>query len=164
MAGNDKQTQTTSAMAVVLRDVRLAIGDMFGGKLDAKQEVLVGVLFGLLGTLARADGVVSTEEAHYTNGLMDELELTAKARKLATEAFDRGCRRQIDLDAEILRLLGSFRRGSTEIDRIYESLLRMAAVDGTIRRGERFFLEQVTTGLGYAPSDLDARLKKVMPA
>jgi DnaJ like chaperone protein len=162
MAGNDKSTQVSVAMAGVLRDVRLAIGDMFGGRLDAKQEVLVGVLFGLLGALARADGVVSTEEAHYTNGLMDELELSSRARKLATEAFDRGCRRQIDLDAEILRLLGSFRRGSNEIDRIYESLLRLAAADAMIRRGERTFLEKVTLGLGYEPAELDARLKRIM--
>ena len=138
MAGNDKATQTNSAMSGVLRDVRLAIGDMFGGKLDAKQEVLVGVLFGLLGALARADGVVSTEEAHYTNGLMDELELTSRARKLATEAFVRGCRR------------------------IYESLLRLASADAMIRRGERAFLEKVTLGLGYEPAELDARLKRIM--
>ncbi|HEX7677731.1 MAG TPA: hypothetical protein VF713_06380, partial [Thermoanaerobaculia bacterium] len=62
----------------------------------------------------------------------------------------------------ILRLLGSFRRGSTEIDRIYESLLRLAAADAMIRRGERTFLEKVTLGLGYEPAELDARLKRIM--
>jgi DnaJ like chaperone protein len=162
MVGNGKSLSSSSPMSGVFRDVRLAIGEMFGGKLDAKQQVVVEVLFGLLGTLARADGVVSTEEAHFTNGLMDELELTSRARKLATEAFDRGCKRQIDLDGEILRLLRTHARGSGEIDRIYESLLRLAAADATIRRGERTFLEKVTLGFGYEPEELDRRLKKIM--
>ncbi len=160
MAGNDK---AKSAMGGVLRDVRLAFGEMFGGgKLDEKQQVLVEVLFGLLGTLARADGVVSSEEAHFTNGLMDELELSTSARQLATAAFERGCKRQIDVDAEILRLLVAFPRGSTEVDRFYDNLLRLAAADSLIRRGERLFLEKVTLGLGYEPGELDARLKRIM--
>lgn len=162
MANGKTSTGSGSAMGSVLRDVRLAIGDMFGSKLDGKQEVLIEVLFGLLGTLARADGVVSTEEAHYTNGLMDELELPSRARKLATEAFERGGKRQIDVDAEVLRLLRTYARGSSEIDRIYESLLRLAAADHTIRRGERSFLEKITLGLGFEPDELDKRLKKVM--
>jgi DnaJ like chaperone protein len=160
MAGNDKPT---SAMSGVLRDVRLALGEMFGGgKLDPKQELLVEVLFGMLGALARADGVVSSEEAHYTNGLMDELSLSSRARKLATEAFDRGCRRQIDMDAEVLRFLVAYPRGSAEVDRVYESLLRLAAADACIRPGERRFLEKVTLGLGFEPSELEKRLKRVM--
>jgi len=160
--GKTTTTGSGSAMGNVLRDVRLAIGDMFGSKLDSKQEVLIEVLFGLLGTLARADGVVSTEEAHYTNGLMDELELPSRARKLATEAFDRGGKRQVDVDAEMLRLLRTYPRGSNEIDRIYESLLRLAAADHTIRRGERTFLEKITLGLGFEPGELDNRLRKIM--
>ena len=111
MAGNNKAA-ANSAMAGVLHDVRLAIGDLFGSKLDDKQSVLIEVLFGFLGALARADGVVSTEEAHFTNGLMDELKLNSKARKLATEAFDRGCRRQVDIEAEMLRLMRTYPRGS----------------------------------------------------
>src|SRR6185312_6224567 len=94
-----------SAMSSVFHDVRLAIGDLFGSKLDGKQEVLIQVLFGLLGGMARADGVVSTEEARFTNGLMDELQLNSKARKIATESFDRGCRREYDIDGDMLRLL-----------------------------------------------------------
>ena len=161
--GNGKAVSgPSSAMAEVFHDVRLAIGDMFGSKLDAKQEVLVEVLFGMLGALARADGVVSTEEARYTNGLMDELKLNSKARKLAAVGFERGCKRQIDLDAEVLRLLRTYPRGSGEIDRIYDSLVRLAAADHTIRRGERSFLEKVTLGLGFEPDELERRLKKVM--
>ncbi|HZP65045.1 MAG TPA: TerB family tellurite resistance protein [Rudaea sp.] len=159
MAGNN----SASTMAGVFHDVRMALGEMFGGgKLDAKQELMIGVLFGLLGALARADGVVSTEEAHYTNGLMDELKLSTRARQVAADAFERGSKRQLDLDAELLRFMRTFPRGSSEVDRIYESLLRLAAADANIRRGERAFLEKVTLGLGFAPDELDHRLKRIM--
>ena len=162
MAGNQKAA-SGSASKGVLRDVRIALGEMFGaGKLDAKQQLLVEVLFGLLGMLSRADGVVSDIEAHFTNELMDELDLSTSARKTASEAFSRGSHKKLNVDAEVLRFLKAFPRGSSEVDRIYESLLRLAAVDANIRRGERMFLEQVTLGLGYEPAELDTRLKKIM--
>jgi DnaJ like chaperone protein len=146
----------------VLRDVRLAIGDLIGGKPDPSHEILLQVLFGMLGALARADGLVSTEEADYTNELMDELELGARARQVATEAFDLGCRRQLDQEKEIQRFLISFPHGSTEVDRFYGSLLRLAAADRRIRPGERTFLERVTQQLGYRPEVLDQRLAKIL--
>jgi DnaJ like chaperone protein len=146
----------------VLRDVRLALGDILGGKPDPSHELMLQVLFGLLGALARADGLVSTEEADYTNALMDELELGARARQLATEAFDLGCRRQLDQEKEIQRFLISFPHGSSEVDRLYGSLLRLAAADRRIRPGERTFLERVTQQLGYRPEMLDQRLETIL--
>ena len=88
---------------------------------------------------------------------------STSARKIASDAFGRGIHKKLNVDAETQRFLQTFPRGSGEVDRIYESLLRLAAVDGTIRRGERTFLEQVTKGLGYDASTLDMRLKKAMP-
>ena len=152
----------TGGLRGVMREVRLALGDLLGGKPDPSHELMLQVLFGLLGSLARSDGVVSSEEADYTNTLMDELELGARARQLATEAFDLGCRRQLELEQEIQRFLISFPHGSIEVDRLYDSLLRLAAADLRIRPGERQFLERVTLQLGYRPEVLDQRLKKIL--
>jgi DnaJ like chaperone protein len=135
---------------------------MLGGKLDPSQELMLQVLFGMLGALAQADGLVSTEEATYTNTLMEELELGARARQLATEAFQAGRRRQTDLEKEIQRFLISFPHGSIEVERFYDSLLRLAAADHRIRPGERQFLERVTIALGFAPGKLDERLAAVL--
>jgi DnaJ like chaperone protein len=145
-----------------LREVRLALGDFIGGKLDPSHELMLQVLFGMLGALAQSDGLVSTEEADYTNALMEELELGARARQLATEAFQQGRRRQMDLEKEIQRFLISFPHGSVEADRLYESLLRLAAADHRIRPGEREFLDRVTIGLGYMPEVLDQRLAAIL--
>jgi DnaJ like chaperone protein len=154
-------TPESGGLRAVFREVRLALGDLIGGKLDPSHEIMLQVLFGLLGALARADGVISSEEADYTNSLMDELELGTRARQLATEAFQSG-RRQVDLEREIQRFLITFPHGSTEVDRLYDSLLRLAAADKRIRPGERQFLERVTVGLGYLPEVLDQRLRNIM--
>ena len=161
MTGKDKAVPA-STMQSVFRDVKQTLGGIFGGKLDAKHEALVQGMFSLLGAMARADGVVSTEEANFTNGLMDEINLTTRARQVATEAFRLGCKRDFDLEAEMLRLLRTYPRGSGEIVRVYESLLRLAAADSMIRPGERRFLEKVTLGLGFEPGELDVGLKKIM--
>jgi DnaJ like chaperone protein len=146
----------------VMREVRLALGDMLGGKPDPSHDLMLRVLFGLLGSLARADGLVSTEEADYTNALMEELDLGARARQLATEAFDLGCRRQVELEQEMQRFLITFPHGSSEVDRLYDSLLRLAAADRRIRPGERQFLDRVTHQLGYRPEVLEQRLNAIL--
>ncbi|HXR63684.1 MAG TPA: TerB family tellurite resistance protein [Rudaea sp.] len=152
----------SGGLRAVMREVRLALGDFVGGKLDPSHELMLQVLFGMLGALAQADGLVSTEEADYTNELMEELELGARARQLAAEAFQLGRRRQMDLEKEIQRFLISFPHGSVEVDRLYESLVRLAAADRRIRPGERQFLERVTLGLGFLPEVLDQRLASIL--
>ncbi|MEP6482863.1 MAG: TerB family tellurite resistance protein [Rudaea sp.] len=156
MAANESSARN------IFGEMRDLLGGFFGGRLDVKHEALVQGLFSLLGAMARADGVVSAEEAQFTNTLMDELKLTNRARQLASEAFALGCRRDFDPEQESLRLLDTFPESSGEIDRVYESLLRLAAADATIRPGERRFLEKITTGLGFDLSELDARLKRIM--
>ena len=59
-------------------------------------------------------------------------------------------------------LLSQYRRGSAEVIKVYEALLRLAAADAMIRPGERRFLEKVTLGLGFEPTELDERLKRIM--
>lgn len=142
----------------VFSEVRDALGGLFGGKLDAKHEALVQGMFGLLGAMARADGVVSTEEAAFTNTLMDEIKLSSRARQLATEAFARGSKRDYDVDREASKLTSVFSRDSDELRRVYESLIRLAMADAMIRPGERRFLEKITLGLGFASEELDNRI------
>lgn len=145
----------------LFRDVRNAFGELFSGKLDPRQELLIQVSFGLLGAMARADGVVSTEEAAFTNTWMDELKFNARARQVATEAFATGCRRDYDFKADVRRLFAEFRPGSGEVDRLYTGLLRLAIADSRIRPGEMRFLEQITVALGFSEPELQQRLRKI---
>ena len=151
-------SDTAATSGNLFRDVKNAFGELFSGKLDPHQELLIQVSFGLLGAMARADGVVSAEEAAFTNTWMDELKLTARARQVATEAFATGCRRDYDFKADVRRLFMEFKPGSIEVDRLYTGLLRLAIADARIRPGETRFLQQITIALGFPESELHKRL------
>ena len=112
----------------------------------------------LLGYLAGADSIVTSHEAEFANGLMDQLDLPARGRDLAQGAFLRGRQRKIEVDAELKRFLAEFPAGSTEAGRLYDALVQLAAADGRVRPTERIFLEQVTRGLGFHVEELNRRL------
>jgi DnaJ like chaperone protein len=158
-----ERIDNTGALAGVFRDVRLAFADMFSGKLEETQELTLEVLFGLLGALAQADGLVTSEETAFVNQLMDELELATIGRQVATDAFNRGRRRQIDVDKEIDRYVARFPLGSQEVKRLHNSLVSLAAADQRLRPGERVFLEHVTRKLGFKPELLDVKLRMALP-
>jgi DnaJ like chaperone protein len=159
-----EKAETGGALGGVLRDVRLAFADLFSGsKLDATQEMTFEVLFGLLGAAAQSDGLVTSEETGYTNQLMDQLELTTVGRQVASEAFERGRRKQIDVDAEIARFLERFPIGSPDVKRLHNSLVSLAAADKRLRPGERVFLEHVTESLGFKQELLEIKLRQLLP-
>jgi len=142
--------------------VRSALGEIFGGgNISADQQLTIEVLFGLLGALAQADSIVTTHETDFVNTLMDEEGLSTNARRIAKESFDRGRHRQIDGEAEARRFVARFGKGSAQVDRLYDALLRLAAADERIRPREREFLEIITTGLGFEPHALAIRLKVI---
>ena len=148
MAHTDHQPHGFGAM---LRDLRTAIGEMLGGgKLEPEQAATVEVVFGLLGYLAGADSIVTTHEAEFTNQLMDELNLSTRARDLAHEAFARGRKREIEINVEINRFLSIHPKGSTEAKHLHDSLYRLAAADGRLMPREKIVLDQITAALGFA--------------
>jgi DnaJ like chaperone protein len=159
-----EKIENTGALAAVFRDVRLAFADIFSnGKLEEAQELTLEVLFGLLGALAQADGLVTSEEAAFTNQLMDHLKLATTGRQVASEAFDRGRRKKIDVDKEIEKFLARFPAGSAEVRKLHTSLVSLAVADQRIRPGERVFLERVTQSLGLKPELLEVKLRQLLP-
>ena len=158
------QKGSSAAFGKMLREIGSSIGEMItGGRMEPDQELVVDVLFGLLGYLAAADSIVTSHEAEFVNGLMDELSLPTRGRELAMNAFNRGRKRQVTLEQELQRFLGTYPKGSAEVGRLYDSLLRLATADGRIRPGERKFLEKLTDGLGFSTDALEARLQGTGP-
>ena len=154
--------QAQGGMGTLLKDVRATLGELFtGGRLDENQEVNIEVLFSLMGYLARADSIVTSHEAEFVNALMDELDLPNRGRELAMHWFDRGRKREIDLDREMQRFIAVHPKGSAELNHLYDSLLRLAGADGRLRPGERTFLEKITAGLGFSVDALEARLSNL---
>jgi DnaJ like chaperone protein len=156
--------QQKSGLGAVMRDIRMTLGDLFsGGKVDKDQELIIEVLFGLLGQLARADSIVTSHEAEFVNDLMDELQLSNPARQVAMEWFERGRQKKIDMATELTRFLAVHPKGSAETGRLFDSLVRLAAADGRVRPREREFLQELTIRLGFEAQTLEARLHAFGP-
>ena len=137
-----------SRFGAILRDLGSSIGDLLGGgRLEPEQAVSVEVAFGLLGYLAGVDSIVTSHEAEFVNQLMDDLQLSTRARDLAQQAFARGRKREIGIDAELDRFLATYPRGGTEARRLHDARYRLAAADGRLQPREKAFLDAVTAKL-----------------
>lgn len=151
-----------SGFGGILRDLRGAIGELFtGGKLEEQYHMPVEVAFGLIGWLAKADSIITSHEAEFVNQLMAELNLPTQGKAIASAAFDRGRLRQIDVKAEAQRFLTAYPKGSTELNRLFDTLLRLAAADGRVFARERAALEELTAALGFSRETLAARLEAI---
>ena len=145
----------------MLREIGSAFGELLGGgRLDPSEQVSIGVLFGLLGLLARADSIVTSHETEMVNGLLEELKLSTRGRELALVAFDRGRRNELALATELDRLFEVHPRGSGQAATLFDALVRLAVADGRIRAREREFLNELTLRLGYDPGLLDDKLRR----
>jgi len=143
----------------VLRGIGAALGELFhGGKLEPEQEQRVEVWFGLLGYLAGADSIVTSHEAEFANHLMEDMDLPARGRDIAQQAFVAGRQRKIDVDAELTRFLAMPSASSAETGKLYDALLQLAVADGRVRPNERIFLERVSKRLGFSLETLKTRL------
>jgi hypothetical protein len=149
-----------SGVAAVLRDLRGAIGELFtGGKLDNQYHMPVEVAFALIGYVAKADSIITSHEAEFVNELMNELNLPTQGRAIASAAFDRGRQRQINIAQEAQRFMAVYPKGSGELYRLFDTLLRLAAIDGRVFPRERKVLEEISAALGFSNETLNARLE-----
>lgn len=155
-------TDTKSGLGGVLRDLGSALGELFtGGKLEAGLHMPVEVAFALFGYLAKADSIITSHEAEFVNGLMEEFNLPTQGLAMARAAFDRGRARQIDVNAEAQRFLAVYPKGTTELNRLFDTLLKLAAADGRVFPRERKVLEEITGALGFSQETLNARLESI---
>ncbi len=153
--------QNSSAWSGVIRDIKSVVSGLFsGGRLEPEKQIAIDVLFAMLGVVAGADSIVTTHEAEFVNELMDEIGLGGKGRETAFAAFNRGRRREVDVDSDLTKLLAVYPKGSQEVARVFDSLVRIAAADGRMRPSEKIILEQITVKLGYSEDVLTQRLKQ----
>ena len=85
------------------------------------------------------------------------------ARRIASEAFERGMHRNINLQGELLRFTDAHPPGSEDSKRLYDILVRLAASDSKLDQREYDVMAQVTKALGLPPETLYARLPAPAP-
>ncbi len=160
MSGNDTSGSTRfDGFGGALNDIRLLLTDILGmGKPDPEKQMVIEVFFGLMGYLAKADRLVSSHESNLANGVMDEINLSLAARHIAMEAFDRGMRKDIHIDAELLRFIDVHAAGSSEAKRLHHVLIRLVTSDGRLNPGEYDLMKEIGLDLGVPVEVLDATL------
>ena len=157
---SDKDSSTRfDGFGGALLDIKLLLTDLLGlGKPDPEKQMVIEVFFGVMGYLAKADRLVSSHESNLANTLMDEIDLSLAARRIAMESFDRGMRKDIHIHAELLRFLDVHKAGSPETQRLHNVLVRLVASDGRLNPGEYDLMRQVGEDLGIPVQALDDKL------
>ena len=158
MSGNDASTRFDGFGGALL-DIRLLLTDLLGlGKPDPEKQMVIEVFFGLMGYLAKADKLVSSHESNLANTLMDEIDLSLASRRIAMESFDRGMRKDIHINAELLRFTDVHKSGTAEARRLHNVLVRLVASDGRLNPGEYELMKQIGDDLGIPVDTLDKKL------
>jgi DnaJ like chaperone protein len=143
----------------VWQHVKSVFGGMFGGSgLTPEKQMEVEVLFGLIGFLAKADGLITSYESEFTNRMLDSLGLNLDGRAVAMAAYDAGRTQGYDVEAAVGRFSAQHTLGSEQMERVFESLLLLALSDGRVYPRERMALERVATAFGVSKKSLDQRL------
>lgn len=160
MSGNDVSgSDRFDGFSGALADIRLLLTDLLGlGKPDPEKQMVIEVFFGMMGYLAKADRLVSSHESNLADSIMDEINLSLAARRIAMDAFDRGMRKDIHIEAELLRFTDVHAAGSSEAERLHNVLVRLVASDGRLNPSEHDLMKQVSEQLGIPAETLDSKL------
>ena len=128
-----------------------------GGK--QAQAVFQRALFGALGHLSKADGVVTSHEIAVAEQLMSQLLLNPEQKDLAQAAFRDGKRANYPLEAELQQFRELTERLPHLRQLFMEILLNGALSDGVMCASERLVLERVTRALGLPLQMLDELIR-----
>jgi DnaJ like chaperone protein len=142
-------------------NVKNALGGLFGPGLSGERKTEVEVLFGLIGFLAKSDGLITSYESDFTNNLLDHLELNLDGRAIAMAAYDAGRTQGYDVETAARRFQELHKTGSPEFESLFESLLRLALSDDRVYPRERQALVRVSTAFGVTEKSLDQRLAEL---
>jgi DnaJ like chaperone protein len=124
-------------------------------KSPGAQQQFFFTTFAVMGHVAKANGVVTTEEIRVANQLMDQMGLKGDQRLAAQEAFRDGKRADFPLDDELdqfVRLV----KGRRDVLRIFLELqLQGAFADGIVDAKERAILDRIATKLNFSSRELN---------
>ncbi len=121
-------------------------------RVEAQQLFVFTALFGMLAKIAKADGVVSDEEARVIKAFMNQIGLDEKAKQMAGEIFSRAK----DDDHSVYDYASQFGEvyaGNKDMRVIaYRILFEVAASDGELHPEEDKILHDIIAPLGLDAS------------
>lgn len=119
-----------------------------------QQAIFFHALFSALGHVSKADGQVTQEEIAVATALMDNMQLSDRARKEAQQAFREGKEKDFPLE----QMLSEFKihcHSRRDVLQVFlEILISAACADGKITTQELVVLEKIAKCLGFHQKDL----------
>ncbi|SFM13946.1 co-chaperone DjlA [Marinobacter zhejiangensis] len=119
-------------------------------KLTDLQSTFIEPMFSVMGSLCKADGVVTRDEIQVAESFFTRFRLSEQQRAMAKAAFNRGKSADFDLDQEVAR----FRRISGGQPLLLQLFLQVqvsaVSADGAVHPQEHAMLVRVARGLGLS--------------
>lgn len=103
-------------------------------------NVFLIVLFETLGHISKAKGVVTQEDIHLANQVMDQLQLQDEYRQLAQSSFNRGKANNYPLRSRLQAVYQEYRLRRDVLNVFCEQIIQAALVDGNLHEKEQQIL------------------------
>jgi DnaJ like chaperone protein len=146
---SDSEPACPSAVAVVPT----------GGRTE---QLLTSALFGVMGRVAKLDGLVTAVEVNFASSIMQKMGLDGMRRQLAISYFEQGKRVSKDVVLDVKQLASNIGARS-ELSYLFLKIqCRNAYAKGEMRLREKMLLREVAETLGYDKSEFLAVCAEVL--
>jgi DnaJ like chaperone protein len=125
------------------------------------QAAFFNTLFLLAGHLAKADGRISETEINLTEGLMDQMGLTAEHRREAIRLFKSGAESDFNPDSALQEFRRLSARSPNLLRMLLVYLINLAMADGTVDEVEAQVLRRVAEQLGFSGFAFEQLLRMI---
>ena len=123
------------------------------GDRERVQTAFFTATFSVMGSIAKADGRVSTEEIRMAETIMAQMSLDSAMRKTAIRLFQQGKSQDFDLDAVLEQFRHECHGRSTLIGMFIEIQLQAAYAEGRLDPSEDRMLQYICARLGVSEFD-----------
>lgn len=146
------------------KDLGLNFNNLSGNSFteEDRQQAFFDTTFSVMGYVAKANGVVSSEEIAFANAYMDKLSLKGALRQQAQNAFREGKTGGFPLQERLKNFTHKCGRRHDLLLMFLEIQIQVAFADGTLDQEERSALHQIAKHLGFSTRDLDRLLEMII--
>ena len=120
-----------------------------GGQQQRASNSFFITVFSLLGHIAKADGLISSDEIAQSEALMNKMGLDASSRKRAIDLFKGGAKSDFSLDKTMQDFMEACGKYNNLKQQLLNYLISLAMADGNLHFSEQTVLERVAHHLGF---------------
>jgi len=139
-------------------DVGIKLSDQHAftpGDTERVQTAFFTATFSVMGHIAKADGVVSSDEIASARNIMAQMQLDASQRDAAIKLFNEGKQPGFPLDEVLLQFRHECHRRRNLIQMFIEIQVATVLADGRVHPAERKLLFHIADALGFSHQHIE---------